>query len=132
MVETAEERKRKQVADVIQNSGDRRVYYVHIPADTSKPMEELSYTLPPKPTADHLLEHLQPAFQQGDAKVDIDLLKEQQPTLLASGGNGAALPVSDATLRSVAKQAHIETFSLAHPTPSNKYAGVNIYLDEGS
>lgn len=148
LVETAEERKRKQViaamnqADALQqqqagenDSKDDEVLYVMIPTDTSQPLEQLSFR-PSKSGAggDALIKHLQSSFTIRDNEtIDIDLLRQQQQsqqtTLLAS--TATDLPsVSDATLRKVSEQANVETFTLVHPSPSNQYTSIVLYLDE--
>jgi len=131
-VETAEERKRKQVVGAMKLADQldsAEISYVLVPADTSKPLQEFKF----KPIAgvpgDQLLEHLKPAFsKKADQTVDTELLRTQQQQTLA----GVDAPsVSDATLQQVAAEANIETFGLVHPIPSNNFLGIQIYLDEG-
>ena len=137
LVETSEERHRKQVVNAMKlaNQIDHaEVSYVLVPADTSKPLQELQFQPDPDLAGDQLLEHLKAYFvSDSDATVDTELLRNQQSqqTLLAAV-DGAATSVSDAALKKVASQANIETFSLVHPIPSNSFTGIQIYLDEGT
>jgi len=101
------------------------VTYVLIPADTSRPLEQL--TVQPTLGQDVLLGHLKKAFTDGKT-VDISLLQGQQPQLI--GSDGAPPTVKDETLRKVASQASVEVFPLVHASPSNQLTAVNIYLDE--
>lgn len=136
MIETPEERRAKQVADALREADQidpstlretmTPITYVLIPADTSQPLQEFSFTPTAFKSGDTLAVHLKSAFS-GDGKgVDLTLL--QVPTQLGSGDGPTT--VSQSALEKVAKQGSVETFSLVHPTPSNKFTGVNIYLDE--
>jgi len=165
-IETPEERRLKQlrqahsVADRIAEEEDETeqqddedvIYYVKIPADTSRPLEELRLrTKPPPPSTaattadgsvDVLAEHLKAtAFRTNGgaadadaAEVDLSLLEQQSTTTLASGN--VAPQVSDETLRQVAKEGHVETFCLVRPgassstTTTTTTAGIQLYLDE--
>lgn len=139
LVETAEERKRKQVvaamnqANVLQSN--EPVYYVLIPSDTSKPLQQLSFHPIKNVGGDQLIDHVQPEFSKKDDElIDIELLRQQQSqtTLAAAMGDGdGTLPsVSDSTIRKVSEQANVETFTVVHPTPQNNYTSVVMYLDE--
>jgi len=140
LVETAEERHRKQVVDAMRladslessssSSVEAVVSYVLVPSDTSKPLEECQFQPRANVPGDQLLEHLKPAFgKKSDETVDTELLRTAggQQTL---AGSVATPSVSDATLQQVAAEAHVESFTLVHPLPSNNFTGVNIYLDE--
>jgi hypothetical protein len=112
------------------------ISYVFVPADTSKPIEERSFTTNLSNTSgrDLLLEHIKPLFASGSDQVDVTLLEQQgaATNLLASSSSGDnALPqVSHETLQQVAKEVHVETFTLVHPTLSNNKTCVLMYLDE--
>jgi hypothetical protein len=136
LIETPEERRAKQVADALReadqidpeslNETTPPVSYVLIPADASKPLQELSFRPRAYKTGDSLAEHLKRAFSSDGKEVDLSLL--QATTQLGSGDGPTT--VSQKALQQVAKQGSVETFSLVHATPSNKFIGVNIYLDE--
>ena len=135
-METPEERHRQQVATAIQQADalleNQQVFYVLVPADASQPLQELSFA-PGSGTGDALLTHLQSAFvtkQKSDQDIDLELLRQHSPTQTLAAAGGMDLSVSDQTLREVAEQANIETFSLVHPTPTNNFTGITIYLDE--
>jgi hypothetical protein len=108
------------------------IAYVYVPADTSVPLQERAFRPPRDALGDALLEHLKPSFAKGqDQSVDVELLKQEGlATTLA--GSADVPTVSDATLQQVASEANVETFSLVHPTPTNNFTGINIYLDEGT
>jgi hypothetical protein len=157
-IETPEERKRAQVAHVIRqadninNTVEDEISFVLVPADTSKPLEELRFepsifqfknppadsndsTTPQRRGGDFLLQFLKPYFaRKSGENVDIELLKKHSTsTTLASSSflpNGGT--VSDTTLQKVSDEAHIEVFSLVKPMSSNNFTGINLYLDEGT
>jgi hypothetical protein len=133
-VETAEERKRKQVVSAMQQADTlaTEIAYVYVPADTSVPLQERTFRPPHDTLGDALLEHLKPSFaKRTDQSVDVELLKQEGlSTTLAGSADVPA--VSDNTLQQVASEANVETFSLVHPTPTNNFTGINIYLDEGT
>jgi hypothetical protein len=119
------------------NISEDEVLYVMIPTDTSQPLEQLSFR--PNTSSgsggDALVEHLQSSFAiRGDETIDIDLLRQQQQSqqtaLLASTAATDLPTVSDTTLRKVSEQASVETFTLVHPSPSNQYTSIVLYLDE--
>jgi hypothetical protein len=130
-VTTPEERKVSQMANVMRQAdtvSNAEVSYVLIPADTSKPLQELNFrpdTLP----GDRLVEHLKPAFAREAQSVDIGLLQQQATQTLAASPDTPST-VSDATLRQVASEANVETFHLVHASATNQYTDVVIYLDE--
>lgn len=116
------------------NNGEEEdgVAYVLVPADTTRPLQEFTMTRQQQSApGDLLVEHLKPAFANtgNNHHVDISLLQKQaQDTLV--GSSGAPTTVSEETLRQVASEASVETFTLVNPTPSNQFVGINIYLDE--
>jgi CS domain len=99
------------------------ILYVMIPTDTSRPLQQL-------------IGHLQSAFTKKENEtIDIELLRQQQTTttqLLSTTSTSMELPtVSDTTLRHVAEtMASVETFTVVHPTPTNHYISIVLYLDE--
>mmetsp|Transcript_20410 Transcript_20410/g.26318 ORF Transcript_20410/g.26318 Transcript_20410/m.26318 type:complete len:369 (-) Transcript_20410:72-1178(-) len=131
-----EERRAGQVAGALKEASSSttettEISYVLVPADTSKPLQELVAHCPTNwREGDFLAQHLTPAFAASSSTtndVDLSLLSQRTTATLA----GTAVPsVSDASLRKVAQEANVELFSLVHPTESNQYTGVYIYLDE--
>lgn len=146
LVETPEDRRAGRVASVVPQEGDpvtsdsEPVYFVLIPADKSKSLQECSFVPPPSlsaqrsaavPGGDALSHHLKPAFATDSDKVDITLFQSNPVHQLGTGGiNGGTPSVSKETLETVAREGHVETFALVHPTPTNQFTGVNFYLDE--
>jgi hypothetical protein len=149
LVETPEDRRAGRIASTLQEADSLHfdtepVAFVLIPADKSKPFQECSFVPPPSmsaqraaavPGGDALSHHLKQAFATDSDKVDISIFHRQQQSnpvhQLGTGGiNGGIPAVSNETLESVAREGHVETFALVHPTPSNQFTGVNIYLDE--
>jgi len=134
LVETPEERRAGQVANALREAENlaahekTQVSFVLVPADTSQPLKEMVAQCPTSwKEGDFLLEYLKPSFAGSADSVDLSLLQQTQTATLA----GTSAPaVSDAALRQVAKEANVEVFSLVHPTESNQYTGINIYLDE--
>lgn len=107
------------------------IAYVRVPADTSQPLQELSFQSYDGIAGDGLLDHLRPLFtKKENERVDTQLLKEHSVSTLA--GSVDLPSISDSTLQSVASEANVETFSLVHPIASNNFQGINIYLDEGT
>jgi CS domain len=135
-VETPEERHRQQVAAAIHQAdallNQEEIFFVLAPADSSQPLQELSFRPARTASGDALLEHLQTTFANPPAEKDIDLelLRQHSPTQTLAAAGGMDVSVSDQTLREVAKQANIETFTLVHPTPNNHFTSIIIYLDE--
>ena len=144
-VNTPEERKASMVANALREANNlegqeqqdaRAVSYVLIPADKSQDFQEFSFVPPPLgtggvATSDPLATHLKRAFRDKSDQVDLSLMnKVGDGAASLLGSNGAPASVSDATLRQVAAEGNVETFALVHPTASNQYTGVNIYLDE--
>jgi CS domain len=134
-VETPEERRRQKVAAAIHHADalldqPEESFYVLVPADSSQPLQECSFR-PARTTAgDALLKHLQSttlANPSTGKDIDLELLRQHSPTQTLANLD---LTVSDQTLREVAQQAHIETFTLVHPTPGNQFTSITIYLDE--
>jgi hypothetical protein len=92
-------------------------------------MEERTVLIPAGHRGDYLVDYLRTEFSAGSDKVDVSLLQQQaQQTLAASPDTPTT--VSDSTLRQVAQSASVETFALVHPTPSNQFTSIQIYLDE--
>lgn len=81
---------------------------------------------------DPLSESLKFAFANDSHKFDTDLFRQSQNpnTIHEIGSSRQALSVSNEAIQKVATQGHVETFSLVHPTPSNRFTAVNMYLDE--
>mmetsp|Transcript_41147 Transcript_41147/g.46759 ORF Transcript_41147/g.46759 Transcript_41147/m.46759 type:complete len:347 (-) Transcript_41147:197-1237(-) len=134
LVETPEERRLGTKKATI-NDGEA-VSFLFLPHDTSKPMKEVVFRCNSnkgKGDNDELMEYLKPMFTaaaNGGKDVDLELFRrnrESQQTLASSSVPGE---VSLETLHKVAEQGNVEKFVLVHPTESNKYVGVNIYLDE--
>jgi hypothetical protein len=131
-VETSEERRVAAVAAVMRQadvSDQDEISYVLVPADTSKPMEELYFRPPADLKGDLLVDHLKSAFRGKSSQVDLSLLQQQGAQTLMGSGDGPS-QVSDDSLQKVAKEANVETFSLCQPNPKNKFTSVHIYLDE--
>lgn len=143
MIESAEERKIKQIKDIMNEKDDvingeeyEDLFFVHVPHDESLPLKEVSMKVPKLRNAgvnagvsgDLLVDELKPFFKALSKKVDMTLLQGQATKTLGSSGDD--LQVSQKALEEVAEQGHVETFTLVHPIPSNKFQGVNIYLDE--
>lgn len=102
------------------------VTFVKIPADTSKPLEELSFPVSANQTGDALAEHLKPLFGANAKNIDMTLFQKQAATQLLS----TDATVSPEALAQVAQEGNVETFTLVHALPSNHFTGINIYLDE--
>lgn len=133
VVETAEDHKRGKVVSAMRQADSlgQEIFYVLVPADTSKPLQEFSFKASSGVPGDRLTDHLKSIFtKKFDETVDVELLKQQATQTLA--GSADTPTVTDATLQEVAAEANVETFSLVHPVPSNNYTGINIYLDEGT
>jgi hypothetical protein len=130
LVETPEERRVKAVSEAMNEADGVQldpVSYVLIPADTSLPLREFSF-VPKSVGGDGLVTHLKSAFSGNSDKVDMALLLQQNHNTI---GSSETLPtVSEDTLKEVAKEGHVEVFALVHPAPSNKFVGINMYLDE--
>jgi len=59
--------------------------------------------------------------------VDLNLFKGQATQF---GSSNAPGQVSEDAMQAVADEGQVESFTLVYPTSSNKFTGVNIYLDE--
>jgi hypothetical protein len=136
-VETPEERKAAEVTKIMNEPDEYldgesdAITFVHVPADTSKPLEELTFNCPIKPGAgDQLAIHLKSFFGSLSAGKDIDLSLLLNSNSHNFGSSDAPAQVSEAALKEVAKEGSVETFPLVKPTPSNHFVTVNIYLDE--
>jgi CS domain len=136
-ISTPDERKASATAARATNTvstGRPSISYVLLPADTSKPLQELTFPSPlleqgGVATSDPLAEHLRAAFKQKGDRADLSLL-QKGTTDLFLGSAGAPTTVSDAALQEVAAQGNVEVFALVHGCPSNDFTTVNIYLDE--
>ena len=138
MVETAEERRIKEIrnimkeedVDVVDGEKYRSFSFVHVPHDESLPMKELNMKVLPSQVGkgDVLIEELKPFFSALSKKVDMSLFKDQATKHFGSGD--APVQVSEDSLQSVANQGQVESFCLVQPIPSNKFTSVNFYLDE--
>jgi hypothetical protein len=146
-VVTPQERKASQIAAAMRddtsaannnNNITETISFVVIPADASKPMEEHQYTCAITLNEDTLLKHIAPLFrstteeEEETTVVDLTLLQQQQQQqpLNTMMGSQDLPTLSHETLQQVAKDTHIETFSLVHPTVSNQFTSVQFYLDE--
>jgi hypothetical protein len=133
VIETSEERRLSEVSRIMKETDENeteKIYFVYMPHDTSKPLKEMTFDCPIRAdNIDYLIDHLQPIFKViGREKVvDLDLMRKYTSQTLAS--SEAPMPSED-TLMKVALECTVEKFALVHPTNSNNYTGVNIYLDE--
>eukprot|EP00560_Eucampia_antarctica_P000455 CAMPEP_0197832964 /NCGR_PEP_ID=MMETSP1437-20131217/17132_1 /TAXON_ID=49252 ORGANISM="Eucampia antarctica, Strain CCMP1452" /NCGR_SAMPLE_ID=MMETSP1437 /ASSEMBLY_ACC=CAM_ASM_001096 /LENGTH=326 /DNA_ID=CAMNT_0043436657 /DNA_START=21 /DNA_END=998 /DNA_ORIENTATION=- len=133
-VETSEERKNGQPEHAVKekNNADdisEDVTFVHVPQNESKPLQQLSFRCcRNKHHGDKLIEHLKPYFGSDHKAVDVELLQNQAQKNFGSAD--ALTQVSIGSLQAVAEQGNVESFTLVHPVPSNKFTAVNIYLDE--
>lgn len=137
---TPDERKVSKVASAIRQPDalPEEVSLVYIPADATLPLQEVTYPQTSwAATASHesnaaVLDFLKPRFQTPNSDVDLSRLDPSAQTLLAGSSNGpagAALPkVSEATLRTVAQEVHIETFTVVHSV--DRKPSLVLYLDE--
>ena len=132
LIETAEERRIKQIRDIMNESdedGEREnLYFVHVPQDEALPIKELSVYTRQDRVGDILIDHLKPFFRSFSDKVDVSLLKDQSDQLF--GNNAMPSTLSTEALARVADEGQVEVFSLVRPVPSNKFTSINIYLDE--
>ena len=143
LVETAEDRRRQQIKDIMNETDvgiDGEEYkdlkFVHIPHDQTLPIKELTMKIPAKSKTsstsgmggpDALIEELKPFFSALSKKIDMNLFQDQATRHL---GAGDVPQISQEALKQVASQGQVETFPLVHPLQSNNYTGVNVYLDE--
>eukprot|EP00547_Thalassionema_nitzschioides_P000184 CAMPEP_0194214694 /NCGR_PEP_ID=MMETSP0156-20130528/16029_1 /TAXON_ID=33649 /ORGANISM="Thalassionema nitzschioides, Strain L26-B" /LENGTH=347 /DNA_ID=CAMNT_0038943017 /DNA_START=155 /DNA_END=1198 /DNA_ORIENTATION=+ len=136
VVETPEERRAQVAGETKDGKADtastEKVWFVVIPSDTSKPLEELTFDCPITTNRfdDKLLDYLKPMFSAMSSGKDVDLELFRQNATQTLGSSGTPSEVSDEALRQVAIQGNVEKFSLVHPNASNQYVGVNMYLDE--
>eukprot|EP00544_Gedaniella_sp_CCMP2646_P011943 CAMPEP_0202489542 /NCGR_PEP_ID=MMETSP1361-20130828/7237_1 /ASSEMBLY_ACC=CAM_ASM_000849 /TAXON_ID=210615 /ORGANISM="Staurosira complex sp., Strain CCMP2646" /LENGTH=336 /DNA_ID=CAMNT_0049119297 /DNA_START=22 /DNA_END=1032 /DNA_ORIENTATION=- len=126
LIETPEERKAQSTAPLALDGSEDVITFVKIPADTSKPLEELSFPVSANQTGDALAEHLKPLFGSNAKNIDMTLFEKQAATQLLS----TDATVSPEALAQVAQEGNVETFTLVHALPSNHFTGINIYLDE--
>lgn len=97
-----------------------------IPADTSQPLQELSFPVSSNDTGDALAEHLKASFGGNAKNIDMTLFQQQAATQLSARD----ATVSPEALQQVAQEGNVETFTLVHALPSNHFTGINMYLDE--
>jgi len=129
-IETSEDRKAAAAATKHDGEGEcDTIRYVHIPHEPKALSERTVHRSKSKrhTAGDLLLTHLKPAFHSSDDTTDLSLLKSS-PLVGSSAGPST---VSPSTLQSVAEQeGHVEQFRLVNAVPSNKFTGVNLYIDE--
>jgi len=135
IVETSEDRKRAQISKIMSESDEvdgedyEDLSFVHVPENESLPLKEITMKVSKKRNGgDVLMEYLKPFVSNHSNKVDIDLLKDTSMKQFGSGEGG--VNVSEKSLKDVAKEGNVESFCLVQPVPSNKFVGINIYLDE--
>ncbi len=139
LVETAEDRRRQQIKDIMNEPDiiDGQEYvdlkFVHVPHDNTLPIRELSTKIPASKhrlssnAGDILLNELKPYFSALSKRVDLNLFQDQATKQF---GSADAPAVSQEALQKVSEEGQVEAFALVHPTESNQYTTVNIYLDE--
>lgn len=134
LVETPEDRRRKKIVEIMNEDDhiDGEEYedltFVLVPSNDSLPMKEVAIRVPKESRAgDVLLVELKPFIKALSKKVDLNLFKNQATKTL---GSTDVPQVSEKSLMDVADQGNVEIFSLVKPMESNKFVGVNIYLDE--
>ena len=138
LVETPEDRKAAEIAKIMNEpdqllDGDEFdvVSFVHVPADTSMPLSELTFDCPIHAGAgDQLAIHLKPIFASLSAGKDVDLTLLLNNKVQTFGSADSPAQVSEDAMKKVAQEGSVETFALVKPTPSNHFVTVNIYLDE--
>jgi hypothetical protein len=122
----------KQIRDIMNEKDEEgeneTIFFVHVPQDDALPLKELSVDVRLDRVGDVLLDHLKPFFQSSSKDFDASLLEEQRGKIF--GNNSLPSTLSDQSLAAVADEGHVEVFSLVRPVPSNKFIGINMYLDE--
>ena len=103
----------------------RRVKYVKIPCDASRPFEQLEAILAHDAHGDILPDVLAPTFA-GGGSIDSNAAREQAVRQLGAKG----LELSQSALENATKQGSAETFALVRPSATNGHRGVYLYLDE--
>ncbi|GMI47223.1 hypothetical protein TrCOL_g5678 [Triparma columacea] len=147
-VETVEDRKNAKTSDnrlisqlastEISEKGsnsqarDGTVEFAFIPQDTSKPIRKvyLPVDLASKP-GDQLPSFVKSFFADG-VSIDSNLLGDQATKQFASGqlkGMDQSV-ITASSMNKVAAAGSVETFPLVHPSDTNGFNGVYIYLDE--
>lgn len=147
-VETVEDRKNAKTSDSrlisqlasteISEKGsnsqarDGTVEFAFIPQDTSKPIRKvyLPVDLASKP-GDQLPSFVKSFFADG-VSIDSNLLGDQATKQFASGqlkGMDQSV-ITASSMNKVAAAGSVETFPLVHPSDTNGFNGVYIYLDE--
>jgi len=136
IVETPEDRAAEKLQPDTSKSF-AKIAYVAIPWDTSKPLHQCFANVPDEIDQDSklnllsqrdvLLSSLKPLFATAE-EVDFNLLEQQSHVsqLLSS----TSTTVSNTTMQKMAKEGHVETFTLVHPMPTNKHTQIQFYLDE--
>lgn len=118
----------------LQASDDDAIPFVYCPADDTQPMKTvyLPASVAEKKPGDALPDYVKPYFATDKTSIDASLLKEQAAKHFAGGDlrQLADAKLSPAAMNAVAAQGSVETFPLVHPTDTNQFQGVYIYLDE--
>jgi CS domain len=154
LIETPDERKTREVAQAIngaealaaaaggadgetsklESEKENAIKFVLIPADTSKPLQDLTFSAASSFNKDQLIEFLRPTFEAkksgDDHELDLNLLNLSTAQTLLAAGSGELPTPSEDTLRKVASDAHVETFTVVNGVPSNAFTTVVMYLDE--
>ena len=99
--------------------------YVKIPADDSKPFEQLECILATDAAGDCLPDVVQSGFA-GGGSIDEGKMREQAVRQVGERGVG----LSASALENVAAGGKTETFALVRPSSTNGHKGVYLYLDE--
>jgi len=138
MVETPEDRRRKEINDIMNEPDEidgedyEDLKFVMVPHDDSLPLKEVSVKVPKNrqanPSGDLMLVELKPWFRALSKKVDMGLFQDQATKHFGSSENPGQ--VSQEALMKVADQGQVESFTLVQPRESNRHTMVNIYLDE--
>lgn len=127
-IETPEDRRQKaaNAAAALSTDGPtRRVKYVKIPADDSKPFEQLECILASDAAGDCLPDVVESQFA-GGGSIDENKMREQAVRQIGERGAG----LSASALEHVAAGGKTETFALVRPSATNGHKGVYLYLDE--
>lgn len=112
-IERPEERRAKGISSIMKESDTldfplKAVTYVLVPADTSRPLQELTFS--PKHLGDALKNHLQSTFSSHRSS-------DATQSILENSSFSS-------------KPGHVEVFPLAHGVANNDYTGVNLYFDQ--
>ena len=104
----------------------RRVKYVRIPHDDSRPFEQLEAILAHDAYGDVLPDVLRPTFAGGGA-IDQRAARDRRAPARPEGPRDL-----QSALDEVAGQGATETFALVRPSDTNGHRGVYLYLDESA